>query len=469
MPGPKMGPRPADFSEELVRHSPTFVKWEGMQVGEKLRYACRDFIKGHDQDEERLMRRIMIARRNNLRDHAILKQARKKQDEPAEEKTDESASTATGGIMTTQRKRRPASSFSDSQVAREMDVAAVEATRSYRAWMALPDGAEFVYNQKYYKGRPNQDWLLRKNIWRRMRYRRENKKLVTRLREDDPSISTPSEQPVEQQAASQIVDQALSPSLSQPEESAVLSNPPIVAAGEDPASTLHAQEVSGTKRCAEGDQALGTGQPTKMVKTEPTEMAHEQTSSDFSATAMQNPVLEQTVEVSLPALEEPSTISLPHAPSLLVDPDHHHVHHHHAPSSLSAATSTDDETAHAALTAAAAATASGAADDLVELSAVEAAVAAAASYVQLAHQDDDDEDEDDHHHDLDAHHQSVHNPLEAAANAAALDSAAKLAAAATAQEEVTAAAQQAAEEHAAAQQAAEEQARQESLVQPLAV
>jgi hypothetical protein len=38
------------------------------------------------------------------------------------------------------------------------------------------------YNQKYVKGRDGHDWLLRKNIWRRMRYRRENKKMVERLR-----------------------------------------------------------------------------------------------------------------------------------------------------------------------------------------------------------------------------------------------------------------------------------------------
>jgi hypothetical protein len=72
MPGPKMGPRPADFNEDLVKQSPTYAKWEKLQRGEKLKYACREFIKDHDQDEERLMRRIMIARRNNLRDVGIL-------------------------------------------------------------------------------------------------------------------------------------------------------------------------------------------------------------------------------------------------------------------------------------------------------------------------------------------------------------------------------------------------------------
>mmetsp|Transcript_30243 Transcript_30243/g.34317 ORF Transcript_30243/g.34317 Transcript_30243/m.34317 type:complete len:122 (-) Transcript_30243:64-429(-) len=77
MPGPKMGPRPRDFDEELVRRSPTFGKWECLGAGKKLRYACREFLKGHGDDEERLMRRIMIARRNNVRDHETLKLARR--------------------------------------------------------------------------------------------------------------------------------------------------------------------------------------------------------------------------------------------------------------------------------------------------------------------------------------------------------------------------------------------------------
>ena len=76
MPGPKMGSRPRDFDEELVRRSPTYRKWECLAPGERLRYACREFLKGHGDDEERLMRRIMIARRNNVRDHESLKLAR---------------------------------------------------------------------------------------------------------------------------------------------------------------------------------------------------------------------------------------------------------------------------------------------------------------------------------------------------------------------------------------------------------
>lgn len=57
MPGPRMGPRPPDFNEELIRQSPTFVKWSSLNDGECLKYACRTFIKGRVNDEERLMRR----------------------------------------------------------------------------------------------------------------------------------------------------------------------------------------------------------------------------------------------------------------------------------------------------------------------------------------------------------------------------------------------------------------------------
>ena len=63
-----------------------------------------------------------------------------------------------------------------------MDVAAVEATRSYRAWMSLENGSEFVYNQEYIKGKEGHDWLLRKNVWRRMRYRRENKRMAENMK-----------------------------------------------------------------------------------------------------------------------------------------------------------------------------------------------------------------------------------------------------------------------------------------------
>jgi hypothetical protein len=105
--------------------------------------------------------------------------------------------------------------FSDAEVAKEMDVPAVEATRSYRCWLALPEGGEFVYNQKYIKGRDGHDWLLRKNIWRRMRYRRENKKMVEHMR-----VTTV--HPVDSRrlmVASQIVDQTLLTTMNAPTSS----------------------------------------------------------------------------------------------------------------------------------------------------------------------------------------------------------------------------------------------------------
>ncbi|CAJ1961871.1 unnamed protein product [Cylindrotheca closterium] len=235
MPGPKMGPRPPDFDEALVKQSPTFSRWLNLENGQKLRYACRDFIKGHGDDEERLMRRIMIARRNNIRDHQVLKRARQiAQTNPLDgvpvplEKVakldhnhdhhdhhdhhddhhhsfgkssmESSMDNHHHLVQESSRKRRPATLFSDSYVAKEMDIAAVEATRSYRTWLDLPDGAEFVYNQKYIKGREGHDWLLKKNIWRRMRYRRENKKIVHAFLEQNDTAPG---------LASHIVDEAL--------------------------------------------------------------------------------------------------------------------------------------------------------------------------------------------------------------------------------------------------------------------
>jgi hypothetical protein len=204
MPGPKMGPRPGDFDEEVIRQSPTFLRWMQLETNQKLRYACREFVKDHGDDEERLMRRIMIARRNNIRDHETLKRARR-QTKPtggsgsspggavaaaaaaaskaAANIASAAAAAAAAAEESNRRSRRPPSSFSDSQVEKEMDAPAVAATRSYRSWLGLPEGAEFVYNQKYIKGRDGHDWLLRKNIWRRMRYRRENKKMVERLKD----------------------------------------------------------------------------------------------------------------------------------------------------------------------------------------------------------------------------------------------------------------------------------------------
>lgn len=200
-----MGPRPPDFNEELVRRAPTFKNWEKLAKGERMTYACREFIKGEGDDEERLMRRIMIARRNNLKDHAVIKKMR-------------AAEANSRGVDVTELKKRrkvkremtkmeqeelgqlpplPPSNPSgtkprrvagtiqptDQEILQEMDVLAVEATRSYKKWLALPDGEKFVYNQTYEKGKKDHDWLLRKNIWRRMRYRRENKAKVDRMRQ----------------------------------------------------------------------------------------------------------------------------------------------------------------------------------------------------------------------------------------------------------------------------------------------
>lgn len=186
-----------------------------------MKYACREFTKGGADDEERLMRRIMIARRNNLKDHAVIKKMR-------------AAEADSRGIDVTELKKRklyrkqmmsmeeqeeglglqlpplPPSNPSgtkprriagtiqpsDQEVLEEMDVPAVEATRSYKKWQELPDGEKFVYNQTYEKGKKDHDWLLRKNIWRRMRYRRENKAKVERMRialgeNDDTTAEAP--------------------------------------------------------------------------------------------------------------------------------------------------------------------------------------------------------------------------------------------------------------------------------------
>ena len=233
MPGPKMGPRPADFDEDKIKKSPTYLRWLKLEEGQSLKYACREFVKGRGDDDERLMRRILIARRNNLKDHETLKKARKL----ALPKTDESrrkvpkvsmkhpgeqmatpvpASTLHHGQRPTDITLQQAAAtiaptqgpahlnvpnnnndpiahhahqpLSDAQIAKEMDVKAIEATRSYKKWSTLADGEEFVYNQRYIKGHVGQDWLLRKNIWRRMRYRRENKRLVDRLMEQQYDI-----------------------------------------------------------------------------------------------------------------------------------------------------------------------------------------------------------------------------------------------------------------------------------------
>lgn len=204
-----MGPRPADFDEDLVRSSPTYIRWEKLAPGEKLRYACREFTKGHGDDDERLMRRIMIARRNNLRDHEILKKARA------------SVAGVPGGSVGGKRKsnkgdfsdaqspkknRTCTYSMNDDEIRREMDVDAVERTRSYKKWLRLQDGQEFTYNQKYIKGRDNHDWLLKKNIWRRMRYRRENKKILSQMKYITGHDVTQGVLPVSSQGRSERAD-----------------------------------------------------------------------------------------------------------------------------------------------------------------------------------------------------------------------------------------------------------------------
>lgn len=198
-----MGPRPDDFNEELVRKAPTFITWENLASGEKLIYSCRKFIKGNADDEERLMRRIMIARRNNLKDHAAIKQMRAAEAnsrgvDVSELKKRRKVKGDTSKMEQEEivqlppippsnpsgtKPRRIAGTIqpSDQEILEEMDVPGVEATRSYKKWQAMPDGEKFVYNQTYEKGKKDHDWLLRKNIWRRMRYRRENKAKVDRM------------------------------------------------------------------------------------------------------------------------------------------------------------------------------------------------------------------------------------------------------------------------------------------------
>lgn len=245
--------RPRDFDEELVRRSPTFRKWACLLPGGKLRYACRDFVKGQGDDEERLMRRIMIARRNNVRDHQALKWARRMQSNVSAKdaermsssvtdqqfslpqsqiasKEAEPANNRTDGIKTGEnhnpvnnlsesgtnmgssrekespprrRSRRPNTLISDETIKEEMDVAAVESTRSYKTWLSLPNGAQFLYNQKYIKGYEAHDWLLRKNIWRRMRYRRENKKMVEEM------LMLERGEPITQQSKKRRLDQTV--------------------------------------------------------------------------------------------------------------------------------------------------------------------------------------------------------------------------------------------------------------------
>ncbi len=72
----RLGPRPPDFDEVHVKCSPTFHQWLLLSPGSELVYACRTFMRGGVNEEERLMRRIMMTRRHNLREQDILQRAR---------------------------------------------------------------------------------------------------------------------------------------------------------------------------------------------------------------------------------------------------------------------------------------------------------------------------------------------------------------------------------------------------------
>ena len=231
MPGPKMGERPDDFDEELVRKAPTFKKWEKLQNGETLSYACRQFTKGAENDEERLMRRIMIARRNNLKEHKVLKKARaidaaaaqqqqlQQQETSVNNQLDESLppplqqqANAEKMNPSGTKRRRIAGQIqpTDEEVLQEMDVPAVEATRSYQKWYSLEDGTAFTYNQQFVKGEPGHDWLLRKAIWRRMRYRRENRAKVIAVKRKENGEQLPEVDSESAYTVSQAVQNAAS-------------------------------------------------------------------------------------------------------------------------------------------------------------------------------------------------------------------------------------------------------------------
>lgn len=201
MAGLRLGPRPTDFDEASIRASPTFKRWLLLPLGSELVYACRSFVRGGVEDEERLMRRIMIARRANLRGHDCLKRAReaafgsedgKEKEEREEVEKAGSLPPLTCGRSSTGSNhprqsisattlRSSLSSDPNQESLLSMDTPAVESTRSYRRWASLPDGASFLYSQTYTKGKDGHDWLLKKNIWRRMRYRRENRRKMASL------------------------------------------------------------------------------------------------------------------------------------------------------------------------------------------------------------------------------------------------------------------------------------------------
>ena len=67
---------------------------------------------------------------------------------------------------------------------RDMDYEAVISTWSFRRWRTLPNGAEFTYNQRFVKGKEGHEEMLLKNIWRHMKYRRDNKEMVEQYVKD---------------------------------------------------------------------------------------------------------------------------------------------------------------------------------------------------------------------------------------------------------------------------------------------
>ena len=159
---PKIGPRPKDFDETMVRRSPTFQQWMALQPGTVLEYSGHSFTKGKSDDEERLMRRIMMVRRKNLANQDKVNSAKRARYD--------ASLVHRSGDRTTRR--------TNDDYLNEMDVAAVEATRSYKKWAALPDGATFKYNGRVAVKGVEGDWMLKKNIWRRMAHRRSNKVMV---------------------------------------------------------------------------------------------------------------------------------------------------------------------------------------------------------------------------------------------------------------------------------------------------
>mmetsp|Transcript_16015 Transcript_16015/g.36053 ORF Transcript_16015/g.36053 Transcript_16015/m.36053 type:complete len:200 (-) Transcript_16015:415-1014(-) len=78
----------------------------------------------------------------------------------------------------------------------DMDDEAVESNRSYKKWLALPNGTEMFYDQyTYEKGKQGDDDLLRKKIWCRMRYRRKRKSLTTAMKKSYYSCLNPKSPP----------------------------------------------------------------------------------------------------------------------------------------------------------------------------------------------------------------------------------------------------------------------------------